>query len=50
MLAIEPYKKIGVTAMEFKRDIYQKLVQWKNGHTGLVLEVFGVRQVGKTYI
>ena len=36
--------------MEFKRDIYQKLVQWKNDHTGRVLEVSGARQVGKTYI
>ena len=36
--------------MEFKRDIYKKLLEWKEDHTGRVLEVSGARQVGKTYI
>lgn len=37
-------------AIELKRDIYDELLQWKNNNTGLVLEVEGARQVGKTYI
>lgn len=36
--------------MEFKRNIYKKLVDWKNDNSGKVLEVSGARQVGKTYI
>lgn len=36
--------------MEFKRDIYKRLLKWKNDYTGKVLEVSGARQVGKTYI
>jgi predicted AAA+ superfamily ATPase len=36
--------------MEFKRDIYKKLVKWKQDDTGKVLQVSGARQVGKTYI
>lgn len=36
--------------MEFRRDIYQKLLNWKQDNTGRVLEVSGARQVGKTYI
>lgn len=36
--------------MELKRNIYQKLVDWKNEDTGRVLELKGARQVGKTYI
>ncbi|MDR2024618.1 MAG: AAA family ATPase [Hungatella sp.] len=36
--------------MEFKRDIYNRLLEWKNDYTGKVLEVSGARQVGKTYV
>lgn len=36
--------------MEFKRDIYRRLLAWKNDDTGKVLEISGARQVGKTYI
>lgn len=36
--------------MELKRNIYQKLVEWKKEDSGQVLEVKGARQVGKTYI
>lgn len=36
--------------MDFKRDIYKRLLEWKNDYTGKVLEVSGARQVGKTYI
>jgi hypothetical protein len=35
---------------ELKRDIYEKLVEWKRERTGKVLEVSGARQVGKTFI
>ena len=37
-------------AIELKRDIYEELLQWKKNNSGLVLEVEGARQVGKTYI
>lgn len=37
-------------SVELKRDIYKKLVEWKNEHTGKVLELSGARQVGKTFI
>lgn len=41
----------GVTfCMELKRNIYSKLIEWKNQNTGHVLELKGARQVGKTYI
>jgi len=33
-----------------KRDIYNKLLQWKQNDSGQVLQVYGARQVGKTYI
>ena len=36
--------------MDLKRDIYEKLVDWKRRDSGLVLELEGARQVGKTYI
>ncbi|MGN8799135.1 AAA family ATPase [Candidatus Merdisoma sp. HCP28S3_D10] len=36
--------------MELKRNIYQKLLRWKEENTGRVLELKGARQVGKTYI
>ncbi len=36
--------------MELRRNIYQKLVEWKKEDTGQVLEIKGARQVGKTYI
>lgn len=36
--------------MEFQRDIYKRLLKWKQEDTGKVLEVSGARQVGKTYI
>lgn len=36
--------------MELKRNIYQKLLEWKKQNTGQVLELQGARQVGKTYI
>lgn len=36
--------------MELKRDIYDELLQWKKRSSGLVLELEGARQVGKTYI
>ncbi len=36
--------------MELKRDIYQRLLAWKQKKTHKVLELEGARQVGKTYI
>ena len=36
--------------MDLKRDIYEKLVDWKRRDSGLVLELEGASQVGKTYI
>lgn len=36
--------------MELKRNIYKKLLAWKEANTGHVLELQGARQVGKTYI
>lgn len=36
--------------MDLKRDIYDRLLQWKRSNSGKVLEVSGARQVGKTYI
>ena len=36
--------------MELKRDIYKKLLDWKNENDGKVLELQGARQTGKTYI
>lgn len=36
--------------MELKRDIYADLLRWKKRSSGLVLELEGARQVGKTYI
>lgn len=36
--------------MELKRDIYNKLKEWKADRTGKVLELTGARQVGKTFI
>lgn len=36
--------------MELKRNVYKKLVEWKEKNTGRVLELKGARQVGKTYI
>lgn len=36
--------------MELKRNIYKRLVSWKEQDTGRVLELKGARQVGKTYI
>lgn len=36
--------------MELRRNIYNKLIEWKNQDTGHVLELKGARQVGKTYI
>ena len=36
--------------MELKRNIYKKLLAWKESNTGHVLELRGARQVGKTYI
>lgn len=35
---------------ELKRDIYEELLRWKERGSGLVLELEGARQVGKTYI
>lgn len=37
-------------SVELKRDIYNKLLDWKSERTGKVLEVSGARQVGKTFI
>lgn len=37
-------------SVELKRDVYKKLVEWKNERTGKVLELSGARQVGKTFI
>ena len=37
-------------AIDLKRDIYEELLRWKKSNSGLVLEVEGARQVGKTYI
>ncbi|CUP27670.1 putative ATPase [Enterocloster clostridioformis] len=42
-------KEKGIT-MYLKRDIYEKLLLWKNQNTGRVLELEGARQVGKTFI
>lgn len=36
--------------MELKRDIYKKLLEWKQDDSGKVMQVSGARQVGKTYI
>lgn len=36
--------------MELKRDIYDKLLEWKERDTHKVLELEGARQVGKIYI
>ena len=36
--------------MELRRNIYQKLIEWKKEDSGQVLEIKGARQVGKTYI
>lgn len=36
--------------MELRRNIYRKLLAWKEENTGRVLELQGARQVGKTYI
>ena len=36
--------------MELKRDIYEKLLDWKKRDSHKVLELRGARQVGKTYI
>lgn len=37
--------------MEYlKRDIYQRLLEWKQEQSGKVLEVEGARQSGKTFI
>lgn len=36
--------------MDLNRDIYKKLIVWKNKNTHKVLELEGARQVGKTYI
>lgn len=36
--------------MDLKRDVYEKLLKWKERDSGLVLELEGARQVGKTYI
>ena len=37
-------------SVELKRDIYEKLADWKKERTGKVLELSGARQVGKTFI
>lgn len=36
--------------MYIKRQIYEKLIQWRNDRRHSTLEVNGARQVGKTYI
>ena len=36
--------------MYIKREVYRKLIQWKNSKRHTTLEVYGARQVGKTYI
>lgn len=36
--------------MELKRDVYTKLLEWKNKNSHKVLELEGARQVGKTFI
>ena len=36
--------------MDIKRQIYQRLIQWKEKSSHTTLEVNGARQVGKTYI
>lgn len=36
--------------VELKRDIYQKLLDWKKRNSHKVLELNGARQVGKTFI
>ena len=47
VLNIERMEKFG---MELRRNIYDKLIEWKKQNTGHVLELQGARQVGKTYI
>ena len=37
-------------SIELKRDIYDKLLDWKKARTGKVLELSGARQAGKTFI
>jgi len=36
--------------VEFKRDIYQELLEWKTSANHHALEVRGARQIGKTFI
>ena len=36
--------------MYLKRNVYEKLLDWKNHHSQSTLEVNGARQVGKTYL
>lgn len=36
--------------MDFKRDVWDELLYWKNNMSTTTLEVQGARQVGKTYI
>lgn len=36
--------------MELKRDIYDKLLEWKKRNSHKVMELEGARQVGKTFI
>ena len=36
--------------MYIKRQVYEKLIQWKNAKRHTTLEINGARQVGKTYI
>ncbi len=36
--------------LELKRDIYEKLIEWKKQDSGKVLELNGALQVGKTFI
>lgn len=42
--------KAEVNHVHFKRDIWNKLLHWKNSWNNVTLEVHGARQVGKTYI
>ena len=43
-------ERMGKFGMELRRNIYDKLIEWKKQNTGHVLELQGARQVGKTYI
>lgn len=49
-MAIIVKERLDGETMELKRDIYKKLLEWKQDDSGKVMQVSGARQVGKTFI